>query len=521
MNRKQKIVVSITGVCLVLLILTGLTYGYYLTQITPNTKETSISVQTANLKLTYSDSNADIIDNNDVKLRPVTELTTDNRLGRKTFAITNDGDTTEYVILIENVKIKDAANKYTTFDSNDFVYDLTCFEVGNPNYSLLNEEKKIFPLSDSVIGTPLTINEDEIHTCYFNLWYKDNGYDQSSDMNKTLEARINIEDVHKINPYKNKTNSLAYNIINNAMNVTNQEINNNYAAFRRTPLTTPQVDTAIGEASLAVAPDDYTNNTGFNSYYYRGNASNNYVDFNGMCWRIVRIEGDGSIKLILQDQGSPCITAGENWDIGSGYFHQTEIRQGSANYDTSTIKTVMDTWYNTNFTSVDSKVKTDTVCMGDYDSSIENGPYGNIERLKYPTFKCSDYEVSIPESGSTKNFSMVKAADSKISPLTVDEAIFSGLSFYETSSFNYLQSYLIGRTSNQWWLITPSGYMNGLHLNTPGVCPSDCVLSAGTQAEENGVEVVERKYRPTITLKPGIELISLSSNGTKDNAYKV
>ncbi len=53
MTRKQKIIVSITGIFLVLMILVGLTYAYFLTKITGNTNEKSISVTTANLVLKY------------------------------------------------------------------------------------------------------------------------------------------------------------------------------------------------------------------------------------------------------------------------------------------------------------------------------------------------------------------------------------------------------------------------------------------------------------------------------------
>ena len=51
MNRRQKIIVSVTGIFIVLLILVGLTYAYFLTRITGNTNDKSISVTTANLEL--------------------------------------------------------------------------------------------------------------------------------------------------------------------------------------------------------------------------------------------------------------------------------------------------------------------------------------------------------------------------------------------------------------------------------------------------------------------------------------
>ena len=42
-------------------------------------------------------------------------------------------------------------------------------------------------------------------------------------------------------------------------------------------------------------------NTGEPTYYFRGNVENNYVSFAGQTWRIVRINEDGTIRIIMQD----------------------------------------------------------------------------------------------------------------------------------------------------------------------------------------------------------------------------
>ena len=65
----------------------------------------------------------------------------------------------------------------------------------------------------------------------------------------------------------------------------------------KTPLTTPgaAISTA-DEALLASTEDDYGT-----SYYFRGAVTNNYVEFANKCWRIVRVGGDGSVKLILHN----------------------------------------------------------------------------------------------------------------------------------------------------------------------------------------------------------------------------
>ena len=66
------------------------------------------------------------------------------------------------------------------------------------------------------------------------------------------------------------------------------------------------------EALLASTEDDYGT-----SYYFRGAVKNNYVEFANKCWRIVRITGDGSIKLVLHNDNinnstSPCSSVNNN-----------------------------------------------------------------------------------------------------------------------------------------------------------------------------------------------------------------
>ena len=61
------------------------------------------------------------------------------------------------------------------------------------------------------------------------------------------------------------------------------------------PTTTPGAEVSSStEAVLASTEDDYGT-----SYYFRGAVTNNFVEYANMCWRIVRVTGDGSIKLVL------------------------------------------------------------------------------------------------------------------------------------------------------------------------------------------------------------------------------
>ena len=86
MNRRQKIIVSVVGIFIVLLALVGITYGYFLTRIQGNTNTTSITVTTADLKLVYGDGNGIIA--------PSKVLMPGDEVGTKTFTVTNDGNDT-------------------------------------------------------------------------------------------------------------------------------------------------------------------------------------------------------------------------------------------------------------------------------------------------------------------------------------------------------------------------------------------------------------------------------------------
>ena len=67
--------------------------------------------------------------------------------------------------------------------------------------------------------------------------------------------------------------------------------NANVSVAQTTPGSEASADT---EAVLASTQDDYGT-----SYYFRGAVTNNFVEYANMCWRIVRVTGDGSIKLVL------------------------------------------------------------------------------------------------------------------------------------------------------------------------------------------------------------------------------
>ena len=132
MSRRQKIIVSITGIFLVLLILAGLTYAYFLTQIQGNTNNKSISLTTANLAIVYSDNSAEILTGDRIQPNNSTPI------GTKSFTVTNEGDSdADYMVAVDKVSIRNVTSGAAdTFVSNDFVYTLTCVQKNKNTYAV-------------------------------------------------------------------------------------------------------------------------------------------------------------------------------------------------------------------------------------------------------------------------------------------------------------------------------------------------------------------------------------------------
>ena len=266
MNKRQKIIISIVGITIVLLALLGITYGYFLTRIEGNTNTNSISVTTAKLELVYGDNSAEILTGSGA-LMPSTDLTSAGAIGTKTFTVTNNGNDSSYVVIIDNVSIKNVSdNTDTNFLSNDFRYTLSCTKSDGTKCNEVND-LTIFPIKGGILLSN-DIVEDDVHTYTLTLWYIDTGIDQSDDMGKSLQARVNIADVNQMeNPFMTgvtatDNTSLAYNIIKNAKE------KKNGTELTNTPLTSP----AKGEGNLVYTsytdPTSFSNTSSYTSKWY-------------------------------------------------------------------------------------------------------------------------------------------------------------------------------------------------------------------------------------------------------------
>ena len=164
--------------------------------------------------------------------------------------------------------------------------------------------------------------------------------------------------------------------------------------------------TATTNEGMYASDDDYTATTGMKSYYFRGAVNNNWVKFgkdssgNPIYWRIIRINGDGSIRMIYSGTTAPIsstatVMTGTGTQINattyrfySSYNNPSYVGymftegQQHGNGTPSTIKTAIDNWYKTTTLETDATTKSlvaDQIFCNDRSvTTSESGTPGEI-----------------------------------------------------------------------------------------------------------------------------------------------
>ena len=518
MNRKQKIIVSVVGITIVLLALLGLTYAYFLTRIQGNTNEKSISVTTADLKLVYDDGSDGVVGGEN--------LLPSDTVYTKTFTVRNEGNANvEY-----GVYLIDVIN--TLVRKDDVKYTLNCTTDGTITCNKVTTETT-FPSGIKQLITN-EIEPGKTHTYTFTFTYKDTGTDQSIDMGKELSAKLQIfgkQSNGEYFPYSE--NTMAYTIINNVKSGTLE----GKSTFTENLSATNMVATmsTASDKILSTAEDD-----GGTTYYFRGNPTDNYVNYAGMCWRIVRIQGDGSIKLVLASEKT-CSTT--NLTTNSGYATDGAAgTQGTiliANYgykivgsyyindyinsasSTNNVRTKLNAWLERKITSESDKalLKNETWCIGDqtngysYDDTGE--VVGTVSDLinsgtsfeftagnkyfvtKTPSYKCEttgvDGEIDI----------------NKVGMLTFDEIVYAGGGNKSNSNY-YLNN---NATTDYWWAFSPSSFDSDYSNYVFSFRVSDGGIVSSETVEYNSA------LRPAVTLLSSTQITG--GNGTISNPYEI
>ena len=332
LHNKRKIILTIVIICLISLVGLGISYAYW--RFTYIQTDNNIAVSKC-LKLDMTNEKNEINLNN---MYPISDED-GRKLTPYSFKITNTCSmSAEYKVNLEMLEGTTLNSKYlASLVNNGDIKLLSSYDSTKTTISGSLESRTL----DTSILTPGASKEYSI-----SLWMDKSVTLADDAQNKSFSAKVVIDTsmytgiVDKIVAQLDTTGKCPTVNSDNNINVD---------------------DAYESDEMLCSAPDNYGT-----SYYYRGNVQNNYVKFAEFFWRIVRINGDGSIRLAYDgtmahanNEASADKVIGnsafnEQYDDNAyvGYMYGTPgsstYEETHANINDSTIKKYVDNWYKIN-----------------------------------------------------------------------------------------------------------------------------------------------------------------------------
>ena len=227
------------------------------------------------------------------------------------------------------------------------------------------------------------------------------------------------------------------------------------------------------------------------TYYYRGNIDNNNIKFAGMDWKIIRINEDGTIRLIGVD--------GIN-NNATYVFNTNKTDKYKMYYSNSTIKPILDSWYQSTFgnTSYDNMI-----ASGGYfceqAKAADSQPW--IAGTGTSMLPWTSYTPSFACSADENGYGVI---NSKVGLITFDETFYAGMYGTTEDPNNYLY------IPQQSWTMSPAGFASNTALAW--------VIRAVGRQGNNYVDSGASLLRPVINLKTTVKVVGA---GTASNPYIV
>ena len=284
------------------------------------------------------------------------------------------------------------------------------------------------------------------------------------------------------------------------------------------------------------------------SYVFAGAPTDNWVRFAGYYWRIIRINGDGSVRMIYSGEDTGEITdanrVGVSTQIGTSVYNSSSddnayvgYMYGStgassyasthANTNNSTIKGVLDNWYKTNIVDkgYSDKISTEAGFCNDRktQSGIWSG-YGNLgyganatgyapagrlisngswKSSQTPSLKRSQIDDYFTVSGSSKGNHKLTYP---VGLITSDEVVLAG-GFGGSSNSSY---YLY--TGEYYWTMSPFDFYSAGYAGVFSVDSNGCLDGDGVYWTAPGV-------RPVINLSADVSITG--GSGSSSSPFEV
>jgi len=324
--KKKKIVLVLLSIVLIVVVTVGISYAAF-NYVKPG--QTLNTITTGAITMSYVESNNTISINNAL---PTTDNTGKTRKNSGEYF---DFSVKSSIIGNTDINYEIAAKEETgnTFSGNNIKYYLTTVDSNGKEKEVM--APRIYyeePSGNVYTGRPAdmmslytgNLKEQGETTINYRLriWVDESYNPQNDNGGLTYKVRVNVygqtsDTVAQAEDTYCKDN--GFTTLSDCMLVMN-----NHEA------TTDTAKTAIKAKGTPnfnkIAPND-TETDGLymaedddgESYYYRGAVKNNYVSFAGFIWRIIRRNGDGSVRMIYS--GKSTSDTGDSVMIGSSQFN--------------------------------------------------------------------------------------------------------------------------------------------------------------------------------------------------------
>ena len=418
----RKFLIGIDAIGLIIGIIIGIDYSYYIANIKYVDNTTTVILDEV-VTLNCKDKEINI-NNENINIKDTYE---------KEFEVTNLSDKETFF----NILLDDVVNNYE----------------GHLIYELYNEDKLIVsntvaPLNGKnyiKLNVGLKAAESKKFKIRFNLNNKDNKEDEYF-ADKSFNAILQINSLTINSEIKTATNYLLAN--NNIYDTSSKE----YGLYKM-----------------------YENDKVI--YYYKGNVNNNFVKFNDEMWRIVRINEDGSIKIIKNDNTSDAIS-----------FSDDKTSDTAGSYFTSNVKNRLNGYYNEIVKNYESMLVAQDYCLNL--TVVRNDNYKIAETDK----SINDYNIVIKCSDQNKSL---------IGVLSYNDAVLAGLN-YNVQHDNYL----LDTNNVNTWLSTSAGVNNYNNDHYVWYLDKNSIKDTSVSSENS--------IRPVINLKATLNLVG---SGTIEDPY--
>ena len=505
-NNKRLIILSVTGVLLLIVSVVNLTYAWFSTQVEGTGKP--ITVTTGILDIKYQDSET-------INVSFATPIYDDIRATtayKNVFTVSHEDRSNIDACYSIDLSLDSIQDKFKSEWIKYELYDVT----NNVSVTGIKDFSEVTGPGLITMASGKNLAVDDSITYELRIWLS---YSDTVDQTSLLQ--------------NNSGDAITAHIVVTALNgkcvnpLYAQILEDNPNVSTRTDFSTIFTESNNGNTIYKASGQD-----GKDTYYFAGQVTNNYVKFGTnssgqeLWWRIVRINEDNSVRLIYAGTSASDTAAfiSTSQKYNSSYNNSAYVGYmytASQQYGTNTnspIKITVDNWYVNNLSSFDDYISKTAIYCNDRTvgsgtwtatgSDFYYSAYTRLQTNKTPTFACSNTNDRFTASTNTGNGKLTYP----IGLITADEISYAG-GLFVTNNTNYYIAQNVSSGPGFWFTMSPSYWLGyDAYMFVVGGSTLTGALVNDWVGYTHGV-------RPVISLKSCV--LASGGSGTASDPYTV